>query len=87
MILVFSTDRATWYPQSRRMRPPTQPGSDGMFRFTGLPPGEYYLAAVTDLEQGDWGDPGFMDQVAAASIKISLGEGEKKVQDIRIGGL
>jgi hypothetical protein len=87
MILVFSTDRATWYPQSRRMRQPTQPGSDGVFRFTGLPPGEYYLAAVTDLEQGDWGDPGFMEQVAAASIKISLGEGEKKVQDIRIGGL
>ena len=86
MILVFSTDRATWYPQSRRMRQPTQPGSDGMFRFTGLPPGDYYLAAVTDLEQGDWGDPGFMEQVAAASIKISLGEGEKKVQDIRIGG-
>ena len=86
MILVFSTDRATWYPQSRRMRQPTQPGSDGMFRFTGLPPGDYYLAAVTDLEQSDWGDPSFMEQVAAASIKISLGEGEKKVQDIRIGG-
>jgi uncharacterized protein (DUF2141 family) len=87
MILVFSTDRATWSPQSRRMRQPTQPGSDGVFRFTGLPPGDYYLAAVTDIEQGDWGDPGFMDQVAAAAIKITLGEGEKKTQDIRIGGL
>ena len=86
MILVFSTDRAHWAPQSRRLRPPTQPGSDGLFRFTGLPPGDYFLAAVTDLEQGDWGDPAFMEQVAAAAIRITLGEGEKKTQDIRIGG-
>jgi protocatechuate 3,4-dioxygenase beta subunit len=85
-ILVFPTDRSMWTPTSRRMRPPSQPGSDGMFKVTGLPPGEYFLAAVTDLEQNDWGDPGFMEQVAAAALKLTIGEGEKKVQNLRIGG-
>jgi hypothetical protein len=85
-ILVFPTDRSLWAPTSRRMRQPSQPGSDGMFKVTGLPPGDYFLAAVTDLEQNDWGDPAFMEQVAAAALKLTLGEGEKKVQNLRIGG-
>jgi protocatechuate 3,4-dioxygenase beta subunit len=85
-ILVFPTERAFWSADSRRMPRPQQPGSDGRFSVDGLPPGEYYLAAVTQLEPENWGDPNFMDQLAAASIRITLAEGEKKVQDIRIGG-
>ena len=87
-VVVFPADATLWREgviHNRRARM-MRATSTGTFEAFGLAPGEYYLAAVTDLEQGDWGDPGFMDQVAAASIKISLGEGEKKVQDIRIGG-
>jgi hypothetical protein len=87
MILVFSTDRMLWTSAgSRRMRPPVQPSTDGKFKITGLPPGEYYLAALTDVEPGDIGNAAFMDQVAAVAIKITLGEGEKKVQDLKIAG-
>jgi 5-hydroxyisourate hydrolase-like protein (transthyretin family) len=85
-ILVFSTDRAHWSQGSRRLAQPTQPGSDGKFRIANLPPGEYFMAAVTDLEPGDWGDATFMEAVAAAAFKITLGEGEKKVQDVKIAG-
>jgi hypothetical protein len=83
-ILVFSTNRAYWTSGSRRIPQPLQPSSDGKFKATGLPAGEYYLAAVTDLDPQDWGDPVFMDQVAAAAIKVTLGDGEKKVQDLKI---
>jgi hypothetical protein len=34
----------------------------------------------------DLGDHAFLESVAAASIPISLGEGEKKTQDIRLSG-
>jgi len=85
MVLLFPTDRDLWVTSSRRMRPPTRPGADGKFRFQGLIPGEYFFAVVTDLEPSDWGDPSFMEQVAAASIKLTFTEGEKKVQDIRAG--
>jgi protocatechuate 3,4-dioxygenase beta subunit len=85
-LLVFSTDRAFWTPNHRRLAQPTQPASDGKFRITNLPPGEYYMAAVTDLEPGDWGDTTFMEAVAAAAFKITIGEGEKKVQDLKIAG-
>ena len=85
-ILVFTTDRSLWGTPSRRLRPPTQPSSDGKFRITGLPAGEYFLGAVTDLEPGDWQDPAFLEQLSAAAIKVTIAEGEKKVQDIKIAG-
>jgi protocatechuate 3,4-dioxygenase beta subunit len=85
-IVVFSTDRSTWTAGSRRVSPPIQVSSDGKYRTAGLPPGEYFLAALTDYEPGDLGDTAFLEQVAAAAIKITLGEGEKKVQDLKIAG-
>ena len=85
-ILVFTTDRTQWGSMSRRVRQPTQPSNDGKFKVTGLPAGEYYLGVVTDVEPGEWTDPAFLDQLAAAAIKVTLGEGEKKVQDIKLKG-
>ena len=84
-ILVFPADRTHWlYPSRRLLR--SRSASDGSFRVTGLPAGNYFLAALTDLEGIDLGDHAFLESVAAASIPISLGEGEKKTQDIRLSG-
>jgi protocatechuate 3,4-dioxygenase beta subunit len=85
-ILLFSTDRAQWPTGSRRVPPPILPASDGKYKASGLAAGEYYLAAVTDLDPQDWGDPTYMDQVAAAALKITIADGEKKVQDLRVTG-
>jgi hypothetical protein len=54
-------------------------------------PGDYLLAALTDFDpadlRGDDGvvDPTFAQQFAAASIKVSVGDGEQKRQDVRVG--
>jgi len=86
LMMLFPVDRTLWTNAgSRRFRGPVQPSSDGVFRFTALPPGEYLLAAVTEAEPADMADPAFLEQVAAASIRITLREGEKKVQDVRTG--
>ena len=53
---------------------------------SGLPAGEYYVAAVTELEPGDLADPAFLEQLAAAAFKITLADGEKKQQDVKLGG-
>ena len=85
-IMLFSTDKATWSNRSRWLRPPARAGVDGKFRFTNLLPGEYFLAALSDFEQADVFKPDFLEQVAAAAMKIVVAEGEKKVQDIKIAG-
>ena len=54
-ILVFSSDRKHRTPGSRRVRM-TRPGTDGSFSVKGLPPGEYFIAALPDLEAGEWNE-------------------------------
>ena len=82
-IVVFAADSRYWTPQSRRIQV-ARPATDGRYTFRGLPPGEYRLVAVTDVEPGQWLQPDFLKQLVAGSIPVTLAEGEKKAQDLRI---
>ncbi len=84
-VILFPADNRYWTPQSRRIRA-ARPGTDGSFSFRGVPPGDYRLTAVTDVEQGEWYDPTFLSQVVGASIQVRLAAGESKTQDIRLLG-
>jgi hypothetical protein len=85
-MILFPTDRALWFQGSRRLRAPVRPASNGRFSFTGLPPGEYYLAALTDFDPNDWYDPEFLEQVVPGAIKVTLADGERKTQDLKLAG-
>jgi protocatechuate 3,4-dioxygenase beta subunit len=85
-VLIFPTDKSYWTNNNRRMRPAIRTQPDGRFATGNLPAGEYFMAALTDFDQNDLYDPGFLDQVAAAAFKITLAEGEKKNLDLKIGG-
>lgn len=85
-IIMFPSRRELWTQGSRHIRP-TVPASDGKFKLPGLPPGEYYMAAVTEFEYTDLSDASFLEQLTTGAFKITLAEGEKKVQDIRMGGV
>jgi hypothetical protein len=84
-VILFALDNRYWTPQSRRIVA-TRPGTDGKFAFRNLPAGQYRLTAVTDAEQGEWFDPSFLSQLVNASIALTIAEGEKKVQDVRLAG-
>jgi Carboxypeptidase regulatory-like domain len=85
-VLVFSSDRTHWTPQSRRVRA-MRPSAEGRFTVRNLPAGDYLIAAVTDIEDGEWGDPGVLQQLSTVSMKLTLAEGEKKSQDIQVGAI
>jgi hypothetical protein len=82
-IVAFSTDRAHWRIGARRSLS-ARPATDGRFTFTDLPAGEYFLAALTDLDPLDWQAPTFLDHVAPAAVKVRVAEGGRTVQDLRI---
>jgi hypothetical protein len=83
-IVVFARDRNHWTPTGRRIRS-TRPAADGKYSMPALPPGEYLVTAVTDLEPGEQYDPAFLDVLSRAALPITIGEGEKKTQDLRLG--
>ena len=83
-IVVFPADPALWLPRARRIQA-SRPSADGAFTFAALPPGEYLVAALEDVEAGEWFDPAFLQRVSQAAIRISLSAGERKTQEIRVG--
>ena len=84
-VIVFPANQSLWTPLSRRIHA-SRPSADGAFGFRGLPPGDYLLAAIDDVEPNEWFDPALLQRLLPTAIKIALAEGEEKAQDIRIGG-
>jgi hypothetical protein len=82
-IIVFASDSQYWTPQSRRIQA-GRPATDGHYSFSNLPAGEYRLVAVTDIEPGQWFDPAYLRELAGAALPIALGDGERRVQDLRV---
>lgn len=82
-VVAFSPDRTTWQSGSRRSLS-ARPATDGSFMFSDLPAGEYFIAALRDFDPLEWQDAAFLAQVAPSAIKVTLAEGEKKRQDLRV---
>jgi hypothetical protein len=83
-VIAFGTNPAQWRQGSRWLRPPTRPASDGRFTISGLPPGEYYFAALTRFDPQEWYTPAFLEQVVPGALKVTLTEGRTTVQDVKL---
>lgn len=84
-MVVFPADPNLRRAHSRRVVS-ARPGTDGHFSFEDLPAGEYLLVALTDVEPNEWEQAEFLGQIAPAGIRVILGQGEKKIQDVMIAG-
>jgi hypothetical protein len=50
----------------------------GKFSFEGLAPGKYRVFAIEGFEPDFWGSPELAAALAAKSVELELGEGDKK---------
>jgi len=82
-VIVFSADRAHWFPGARRTRA-VRPASDGLFSVTELPAGAYLVVAVTDAATDEWQRPAFLEQVAPLAVPITVPDGGTVRQDLQI---
>jgi uncharacterized protein (DUF2141 family) len=82
-VIAFSADSRFWMPNSRRIQA-ARPATTGAFTFRDLPPGDYLLVAVTDVETGQWYDPAFLRQLQGSAASMKLAEGERKTQTLRV---
>ncbi len=82
-VVAYPSDERYWLPQSRRIRA-VRPATDGTFSIAALPPGEYRLAPLLDPEPGAWFDAAVLRQLTGSEA-VTLGDGEKKIQNVRVG--
>ena len=85
--LVFSTDKDRWYEGSRFQTLLTGQ-RDGTFFWAGLPPGDYYVAAVDWLQADEvtegWKDPALLESVSRAASRVTLTEGQKSSVSLKL---
>ena len=84
-VVVFSKDQTFWRPGSRRIAM-ARPNSAGAFTVRNLPPGDYLIAALTDVEEGEWFDAGFLTELLPAGKAFVVRSGELTKEDLKIGG-
>jgi protocatechuate 3,4-dioxygenase beta subunit len=83
-VVIFPNDSSRWSFQSRYVRT-ARVDQEGRFKLRNLPPhDEYRIVAVRDLEEGRWSDPEFLESVRNAAARVSLGEAQTAVQDLKL---
>jgi hypothetical protein len=82
-VVIAPSDPRYWVPGGRRVAI-TRPGTGGQYTFTNLPAGDYLLAALSDIEPGAQSDPSFLKELSAAAMRITIADGQRQVQDIRV---
>jgi len=82
-VVAFSTRRDAWDEVSR-FAARTTPNDDGTFAIEGLPPGEYYVAAVDRLRMAsptgsddEWEAPELFEELIPSAKLVSLFEGQQ----------
>jgi carboxypeptidase family protein len=83
VVVAFPSDEQLWSVGHRRIQSSTI-GTTGQFSFATLPPGSYRLAVVDGAEPDEWLDPQFLRRLLPASVLVTLEEGERKVQNLRV---
>jgi protocatechuate 3,4-dioxygenase beta subunit len=80
-VIAFAADQQYWRAQSRWIQA-ARTDQNGLYRLRGLPPGDYLLYVTDNVEQGEWFDPSFLEQIRNAATRVSLNEGDQKTVDL-----
>ncbi len=83
-LAVFPQDSSLWHPRARRITS-ARADTDGRWSIDGLPPGDYFVVALTDLVPGELHDAEFLAQLVPAAMRLAIAPGEHKTQDLQIG--
>jgi len=58
---------------------------DGTFHFRGLPPGDYHVLAVEDLEAAPYREAEYLKTTGAKAEAVSLKAGDNKAVQLKVG--
>ena len=83
-VVVFPQDDQKWTLPQNRWMASARPDQEGQFRFSNLPPGQYYAIAVEYVAQGEWQDPEWLARAAKTATKFTLDEGASRTLELKL---
>lgn len=85
IVVVFSADRAKWQA-AQTLTPVVAPDTNGDWAVSGLPPGDYRVAAITEWQRNRSVTTELLEQLMAASAPITITAGASTTINLRVGG-
>jgi hypothetical protein len=82
-IVVFAEEENLWMPGSRFVRF-TRPARDGTFSISGLPAGTYRAVARGFIEDGQWEDRAFLEEVRDSATRFVLADGGSHTLSLKV---
>ncbi|HEX7780409.1 MAG TPA: hypothetical protein VF424_14275, partial [Vicinamibacterales bacterium] len=81
LVAVFSADKRHWWRGSRRIRL-VRPDAKGVYKVRPLPPGAYIITLLADaIPETELLSK--LPGLASTGTRVTIAEGEQKVQDLR----
>lgn len=80
-VIVFARDPRSWFFHSRRVAG-VRPGADGRFTVRNLPPGEYLVAATSQVEMNEWFDPEVLAALIPQATPVAIAEDGRHTLDL-----
>jgi protocatechuate 3,4-dioxygenase beta subunit len=89
IVRLFSTDPAQWFSRSQRLKS-AQPRTNGQFRITGVPPGDYWLVATAGSDDPSAGsdspEPMELEALTSRAQHITLTSSGQRQITLTLGG-
>jgi protocatechuate 3,4-dioxygenase beta subunit len=82
--IAFPQDQDRWNAPGPGRNAMVRPDEEGRFRFRTLRPGDYYVAAIEHVQNGDWMDPVFLESIRMRATRISVNEGDTQTLDLKL---
>lgn len=87
LVVVFSADAfATTDASAPRRTRSVRPERNGSYSITGLPSGDYYVAAIHEETVAQWQDPQTLEELSRGAAQVRLGDGDTRTQDLKSTG-
>jgi len=81
VVVAFPEDRARWvdFGNTPRRLLSAVVSPSGAFVIRGLPPGEYYVAALRDDDLGDWRNPATLEALVSVAERVTMAGASQQV--------
>lgn len=70
-VIGFTTDERLWGPRSRHILA-SRPDQNADYRLRGLPAGDYFLSVVDIVEEGEWFERRFLEELRRRATRVTL---------------
>jgi hypothetical protein len=73
-VVLFAREAEAWATPAVRVFA-TQPDQNSQFMFRDVPPGNYWIATLTDAEPNEWFDPELLKKLASGAQPLTVTPG------------